>query len=121
MVIAPAPKPTGASSISIPSNAYISKSSASAKFSKVTLASTISKVLLKAKQSVQFSVPAISSAIKIKAVLNLPDGEKVVLLSGKTVAKKATLLPAITFKRAGSYNLILSVGGHTQKVTLKVS
>jgi len=120
VLIAPAPKPKGSSSTTIPSNSYVAKSSTTVRLSKIVLGSTISKVLLAVKESVQFSIPAAKSSLTTKALLTLPDGKRLTIFNGTSLAKKSTLLPALTFKRAGSFLLTISSGSSTKKFTISV-
>ena len=104
----------------IPVNKYLLGVPANKATVKVSAKGTFSTVTQSLSKSFQILLPATNKSTAANVSVITPDGQSILILNRKTVAKKETASPAIKFSKAGTYIITIREGSSVKTVRVVV-
>lgn len=104
--------------IAIPANKYLVGVSVNKSTIKVSAKGSFSTIKQSLTKSFQVILPASKKASSANVSVVTPDGQSILILNRKTLAKKETTSPAIKFSKAGTYIITIREGSAVK--TLRV-
>ncbi|CAB4751681.1 unannotated protein [freshwater metagenome] len=119
----PAPSASSSAGNSKPkTSSYFQLTDTGAKPSvKVKITSNNQTIVAKKSKTIQITLPNIPKGVTFKSTVKTPDGKTFTLKSTKTKKAGDITIPTVSFKKAGTYKILVTYGKVTKTITIKIS